>query len=54
MRGVFSKNAKLSPIPIVELISNHSKPAESEVVIFKRKFLVSGSMPLIIEDHLFT
>ena len=49
MRGLFSKKAKLSPMPIVELTSNHNKPTEIEVAIFKRKFLVSGSMSLISE-----
>jgi hypothetical protein len=47
MPGLFSKKAKLSPIPIVELISNHNKPIESEVAILKRKSLVSGSISLI-------
>ena len=53
MRGLFSKKAKLSPIPIVELKSNHNKPTESEVAIFKRKFLASGSISLISKIDLF-
>jgi len=47
MPGLFSKKAKFNPIPIVELMSSHNKPTESEVAIFKRKFLVSGSISLI-------
>jgi hypothetical protein len=49
MPGLFSKKAKLSPIPIVELMSNHNKPTESEVAILKRKSRVSGSISLISE-----
>jgi hypothetical protein len=45
--GLFSKKAKLNPIPIVELISNHSKPIESEVAILDKNSLVSGSISLI-------